>query len=404
MSSFTRLEDMLASRWPTRLLCAALAAWYGGFGLRRRRPSAAPRRILVAHQLLLGDTIMLAPLLKKLRTQFPAAEIVITSRPSFVPLFERRPYGVLAVRFDPRDVGTFLALFRERGFDLALLPADNRLSWLARALDSRWVVAFEGDRPAYKNWLVDEFRDFPEQPMAWGDLVAACLVDGPAPLPYLPSEWPAPSSESFTLLSSQFCVLHIGASTPLRHWEPEKWQALIRHLQVRGIHPVITTGPGEAYLLKQVDPEGRCQSYPGSLSLPQMWRLLASAAAVVCPDTGVAHLARLVGVPAVVLFGPGSATLFGGGDFWREVPDRKVTIPDFPCRDENLIFRRYLPWARHCGRTIAQCPSPKCMHALSVEMVIEALFQLVPGLRAKPSGIALSQASAEIESTATDTR
>ncbi len=366
----------MASRWPLRLLSAGLAAWYARLGLRGGRPPATPRRILVAHHLLLGDTIMLAPLLKKLRMRFPQAQIVMTCRPAFAALFEKQPYGVCAVPFDPREAGTFAGLFRVRGFDLALLPADNRFSWLARALDSRWVVAFEGDRPAYKNWLVDEFRRFPDHAMALGDLIAERLVDGPAPAPYQPSDWPAPQAGAFALPPEPYCVLHVGASTPLRHWEPEKWRALIARLQASGTNPVISAGPGEQGLVRQIDPDGRHPAYPGTLSLPQMWRLLSGAKAVVCPDTGVSHLARLVGVPLVVLFGPGSATLFGGGEFWRGVPDRKVTIPRFPCRDENMIFRRHLPWAEHCGRTMAQCPAPKCMQALSVDMVVDALESL----------------------------
>src|SRR5258708_6507284 len=217
------------SRWPIRILCAGLTLWYARFGLVRRRPSAVPRRILVAHNLLLGDTIMLAPLLKKLRTRFPAAEIVMTCKTAFLPLFATRPYDVRAMPFDPRDTGSFFALFRERGFDLALLPADNRFSWLARALDSRWVAAFEGDHPAYKNWLVDEFRHFPDQAMALGDLFAEHLVDGPAPLPYETADWPAPSAEPFAMPASPYCVLHVGASTRLQHWEPAKWRSLIAH-------------------------------------------------------------------------------------------------------------------------------------------------------------------------------
>ncbi|HWA13808.1 MAG TPA: heptosyltransferase, partial [Burkholderiales bacterium] len=156
----------MPSRWPIRLLSFGLAAWFGRLGLRRRSRPSNPRRILIAHHLLLGDTILLAPLLKKLRVAHPAADIVMTCRPAFVPLYESRPYGVKAMAFDPRDVATFRPLFRERGFDLALLPADNRFSWLARALDARWIVAFEGDRPAYKNWLVDEFRAYPDHAMA----------------------------------------------------------------------------------------------------------------------------------------------------------------------------------------------------------------------------------------------
>src|SRR4051794_15713498 len=123
----------MKSRWPIRMLCAVLMVWYARFGFAQRRPAAVPRRILVAHNLLLGDTIMLAPLLKKLRERFPRAEIIMTCKPMLAPLFEGRPYGVHAMPFDPRNLGYFRSLFHLRGFDLALLPADNRLSWLARA-------------------------------------------------------------------------------------------------------------------------------------------------------------------------------------------------------------------------------------------------------------------------------
>lgn len=367
----------MKSRWPTRILCAVLALWYARLGVARRAPATTPRRILVAHNLLLGDTIMLTPLLKKLRTQFPAAEIVMTCKPAFLPLFANAPYRVRAIPFDPRDTGSFFALLRERGFDLALLPADNRFSWLARALDSHWVVAFAGDRPAYKNWLIDEFRSFPDHTMAMGDQIAERLLDGPPPPPYEASEWPAPPAELFALPPAPYCVLHVGASTRLKYWEPEKWRALMAHVVASGLKPVLSAGPGEEALIRQIDPEGRCLSFPGSLSLAQMWRLLAGASAVVCPDSGVGHLARLAGTPAVILFGPGSALLFGGGDFWRNRPDRKVTIAKFPCRNENIVFRRYLPGAEQCGRTTAQCASPKCMHALTAEMAINALESLL---------------------------
>lgn len=374
----------MASRWPARLLSVGLAAWHARLGLARRRPPTAPRRILIAHHMLLGDTIMLAPLLKKLRTHFPNAEIVMTCRPAFAALFAGRPYGVNVIPFDERRVRTFWSLYRARGFDLALLPADNRFSWLARAVDARWIVAFEGDRPQYKNWLVDDLRPYPDHAMAFGDLIAACLVDGPPPAPYEPSEWPTPPAEDFDLPRAPYCVLHVGASSRLKHWEPDKWREVIAHIEESGAKPVISAGPGEESLVRDVDPTGRLAVYPGTLSLPQVWRLLAGARGVVCSDTGIGHLARLIGVPVVVLFGPGSATMFGGGEFWRGVPDRKVTIPRFPCRDLNIVFRRRLPWAEICTRTPAQCAEPRCMRALTAEMVIAALLSLGNGSSASP--------------------
>ena len=46
-----------------------------------------PRKILVLHDLLLGDTLMLAPLLAGLRRRYPEAEILVTANPIFATVF-----------------------------------------------------------------------------------------------------------------------------------------------------------------------------------------------------------------------------------------------------------------------------------------------------------------------------
>src|SRR4051812_18229992 len=121
----------------------------------RVRP-ADVRRVLVAHHLLAGDTLMLTPLLARLRERYADARIAMTLRPGMAPLYAGRPYGVEALPFDPREDGTLSALLLDPGYDLAFVPGDNRYSWLAAALDSSWVVAFAGDRPPSKSWMVDE--------------------------------------------------------------------------------------------------------------------------------------------------------------------------------------------------------------------------------------------------------
>ena len=170
----------------SRVLARACAERLAG---RRRPPSA--RRILVAHSLLAGDTFMLTPLLAKLRARHPAADIVMTVRPALAPLYAGRPYGVRAAAYDPADGRTLDALLADKGFDLALVPGDNRHGWLAAALGARWIVAFAGDRPAPKSWMVDELRVCGASPAALGDL-ASELVDGPAPAPYRRGDWPLP--------------------------------------------------------------------------------------------------------------------------------------------------------------------------------------------------------------------
>ena len=156
---------------------------------------------------------MLTPLIAKCRARWPNAEIILTCAVPYTGLYAQRPYGVRAIAYDPRQPSTLKPLLAEDGFDLALIPADNRLSWLARALDSKWIVAFAGDRPRYKDWPVDELRRYPDTPSAWGDLVAG-LIDGPPPTRYRNVDWTDPPAAPFTLPDAPFCVLHVGASTP----------------------------------------------------------------------------------------------------------------------------------------------------------------------------------------------
>jgi len=344
--------------------------------LRRRAGAlpASPRRILIAHHLLLGDTLMLTPLLKKLRTRYPAADIAMTVPTAIAPLYATQPYGVRALPFDPRQ--STAALYAEAPFDVAFVPGDNRYAWLAAAMRTRWIVAFGGDRPAVKSWPVDDFVAYSKQPGAWGDLVAK-LCDGPAPAPYRTSEWRAPPSTAFALPTRRYAVLHVGASSPLKQWAPERWRAIADWLDARGIAPVWSAGRSEAALVDAIDADRRYASFAGKLDLAQLWHLLAGAAVLVAPDTGVAHLGRITGTPTVALFGPGSAVLCGAGDFWRDARYEAVTIDPFPCRDQRVLFKRDIEWVRRCGRSIAECPQHLCMPAIGVGIVERAIVAML---------------------------
>jgi len=333
-----------------------------------------PQRILIAHHLLLGDTLMLTALAAKLRERHPAADIVMAMRESYAPLYAGAPYGLRALGWNPRAPAAS-PLWREKGFDLAIIPGDNRLSWLALALESRWIVGFAGDRPPTKNWPIDELWRYPDRPAAWSDMVAG-LVEGPPPAPFRSERWPAPPARPKLALPRPYAVLHVGASTPLKRWSAARWAALARRFAAAGVAPVWSAGPDEAELVRSCDPDARYASVAGAVSLTQLWHLLAEASALVAPDTGVAHLGRIVGTPTVALFGPGSATVSGAGAFWRDAPYRAVTMDPFPCRDQRVLFRREIPWVRRCGRTLRECAHPRCMDAIDLDAVSAAVASL----------------------------
>ncbi|SAK42142.1 transferase [Caballeronia temeraria] len=347
----------------------------------RRRPTDVSS-ILIAHHLLLGDTLLLTPLVAKLRVRYPHARIALTCPKAIVPLYAGRPYGAEALPFDPRDAASVSAVLRSGPYDLGIVVGDNRHAWLAIAAKCRWIVGHGDDTPAWKNWPIDEPHPYPSTPAAWAD-IAATLIDGPAPARYRPDDWPAPAAAALApadaaVLAKPYVVLHPGASTSVKRWPQDRWRALAARVEALGYTPVWSGGPGEVELIRAIDPQARYVSFAGRVGLGELWYLFARARAVVCPDTGVAHLGRMVGVPTVTLFGPGNAMIHGAGEFWRDAPFTPVTIVDMPCRDEPDIFRRKVSWVRRCDRNESTCVAwrgdhAECMGLISLDAVSRAL-------------------------------
>lgn len=375
------------SRLASRLLSIglALARW----ALRRKPTVEHPvRRILVAHYLLLGDTILLAPLLAKLAQAYPDAERIVLTRLSVSSLFAGRPWGFRAQPYDPRSFSSFRELLAQGPYDLAFVLGDNRYAWLARSVGARWIVGFGDDRPAWKNWMLDEVHHFPAKPAALADLTAD-LVSGPVPQPFMRGDWPSPMPSVHDLPTGNYAVLHVGASTPLKLWPAERWLALAEQLLAEGVMPVWSAGPGEQGYVDRIDPQGVYRRYCGTLDLAGLRELLAGARLLVCPDTGVAHLGKIVGTPTVALFGPGAADIYGAGKFWGAAAYRSLAA-EIPCRNQKLLFRREPDWVRRCGRNPATCDQASrglprtaeataCMSAITLDEVLALCRKLLGG-------------------------
>lgn len=328
----------MKSRWPARLAILAKALSRD----RARGRPAEPRRILVVAPLLIGDALLLAPLLAKLRVRYPGAELRMTMGRAAAPLFAGRPYGVEAGAYDPRDAATVQRLAEWPAPELAFVPGDNRFSWLAGALGAGWIVAFSGDRPAYKSWPVDEQVAFPQAPAAWHD-IAATLIEGPAPAPYKADDWGPVPCAPFDRPAGRYAVLHVEASRPDKHWREGKWLELAGSLHRQGFVPVWSAGPAGLDLVRRIDPRETFQAVGHRLDVAQLWNLVAGASLLVCPDTGVSHIGKLAGTPTVTIYGPGAAALFGRGEFWRDAPFRELTDADLAPR-APLLFKRAVPF------------------------------------------------------------
>ena len=360
-----------ASRFPLRVRIAWRALTRGA---GRRPPAEDVRSVLIAHNLLLGDTLMLTGLLARLKDRYPHARLVMTCPPAFLPLYEGRPYGVVTVPFDPRDRHSLDRLRALGPFDLAIVPAQSRHGWLARAAGARWVRGYAGGAWYYRASL-DEAISPPDRLTTLPDMMAALAgsnrADGER---FDPKDWPAPGPGRFVPPEIPYAVLHLGAGSPLRYWPAENWRGVASSLAQEGLHVILSTGPGQEALAHAVDPEGRFQNVAGRLDLRDMWHLLAMARLLVSLDTGIVHLARLTTTPSVVLFGPGQAALYGPGLFYRDIPYRAVTVTDMPCRNETLLFESDISWIQICKREPEDCAfAARCSTGILQENVLGAI-------------------------------
>jgi ADP-heptose:LPS heptosyltransferase len=243
------------------------------------------------------------PALRALRRALPDHRLVLAAPEPLRPLVELGdavdellPTGELAPvpwRGEPPDVAVNL---HGRG------PQSHRL---LRGLAPGRLVGFANDQAGEPGpaWRADE-----HERSRWCRLVASAF-DVPAD----PDDvrLAVPGLEPAVVGA---VVVHPGAAYPSRRWPPDRFAAVARWAAGRQWPVVVTGGPDETDLARQVATgAGLSPSavLAGRTDLEQLAAVVASARVVVCGDTGVAHLASAYGTPSVLLFGPTPPAAWG---------------------------------------------------------------------------------------------
>ncbi len=108
-------------------------------------------------------------------------------------------------------------------------------------------------------------------------------------------------------------VVHPGAGAAGRRWPPERFAAVIGRLVADGRTVVLTGTEDERPLCRDVARRvgDDVVDLAGRTTVEELCGVVAAADAVLCNDTGVAHLAVALGTRSVVLFGPTSPAIWG---------------------------------------------------------------------------------------------
>ncbi|MEJ5868783.1 glycosyltransferase family 9 protein [Pseudokineococcus sp. 5B2Z-1] len=307
---------------------------------------AGPRVVLALRALGLGDALTGVPALRGLRRARPDHLLVLAGPPGPGELLRRRGVvdrvlpvegvraldeaavaGALRASPDVLPPGRCVDLaanLHGRGPQSArALRAvlDERGSAGARLVGHRCPAAGLDEGPEWDGDAAEVDR--------WVRLVVAAGGPCSADDLVLPPAGSGPAGDGELPRLAGVVVLHPGAASGARRWPADRWAALAAQLLADG-HRVALTGAGaEAELTGEVarrtraasagaartggpdDDAGHLVDLAGRCDLEQLSDLVARARALVCGDTGVAHLATALRTPSVLLFGPTSPAAWG---------------------------------------------------------------------------------------------
>jgi heptosyltransferase-1 len=295
------------------------------------------RRILVVRLGAMGDVIHTLPAVAALRTMFPLAEIgwAIEKRwadllatqvqpGARLPLSPEQPLvntvhlvSTLAWRAAPMSEGTWRASLsaigelRQAQYDLAI---DFQGAWksVLVALLSRARVRLGFREPRehgaglfYHRTAIAQGEHIIEQNLS---LLSALGPTGP-----LPENPPLPRDETQELWAaeelaarglSEFAVINPGAGWGAKQWPAERYAEVARGLAQAGLRSLINFGPKEEELARTVEAASGGAAQPVNCSIGELIALMRRARLFVGGDTGPMHLAALLHVPVVAIFGP----------------------------------------------------------------------------------------------------
>lgn len=292
----------------------------------------------------LGDFICLLPALKALRARHRGGMLVI-AKPELVELIQFP--DTIGASIDRREIadlfaGTALA----SGTTTLLGGFAHAYSWTGFGNED---FAARLRRACGGNARLYAFRGMRPGEHA-ADYYARCV--GAAPAMLSPSDvacdagWLAAFEREHHLAERRILVMHPGSGAARKNWQG--FQAVAEHWRRYHDHAIVVVhGPAERETQPRIGGDGIDVD---GLSLPQVAALLRRSELYLGNDSGVSHLAAVVGARGVAVFGP---------------TDPAMWAP----RGHIEVARAHTSCSRCDAQTL-------CIHRLPAERVIHALSAL----------------------------
>jgi ADP-heptose:LPS heptosyltransferase len=278
------------------------------------------RRVLVLRPGAIGDTLVTLPALEALRRRFPDALIEAAGNATALPLVQDSGLIDRWLGFDDGRV-TRLFMAAEPLPDDHFRGIDAAVAW-GRDADGALRTGFL--RRGAHQIVIAPSRPDPSQPEHVARYLLRTLAplgiesgDGAIPVPEIrvPPDAAALADAELVragLADRPFVAIHPGSGSPAKNWPAEQFAVVVDALQRRhGLASVVLAGPADAQALQML----HTRSDPSDVMLVNRPLLLVAAVlrratAFLGNDSGLAHLAGLLGVPTLALFGPSDPVLW----------------------------------------------------------------------------------------------
>jgi heptosyltransferase-2 len=307
-------------------------------------PTQPPTSILVFDFHLIGDIVMLTPLLKSLKTTYPQARLVLVAGVWAKEILhgtdlvdEIIPFAAPWVKYK-QGWGGLLSCYhlvkrlRKQTWDLGIeVRGDIRqilLLWLTGAT-RRVGFDFTGGGALLTDVVFDD--GVMAHLTAHHQRICEHLGIWQRDEKYLPFLKLTTEEQSQAQKISPFIGFHFGASMPLRRLPEAEIINLLSKFEFVERRLVIFLTPddkGFDSVLAQLSTRVRSKIQLMSGSLRELLVMLSRLSHFYCMDSGPAHIASALGVPVTVFFGPADMTCVHPMGNAVEI----ISRPDVQCR------------------------------------------------------------------------
>lgn len=349
------------NRWKTPKPNFLLTHYRRGVYVPPDTPKLKPFRILIRGSNWLGDSVISMSAVRAIKAGRPDAHITVLAPEKIAPVWKLVPEVDEVISLTGHSLfGAVRLIQRQATFDVAILfPNSLRVAleaWLA-GVPRR--VGYRGHhRRSLLNQIIPErSRLGPIEHQVLHYLQMAREVGGPAEPPAVRGFLPRKKSNG----AGPKIGLCPGAEYgPAKRWLPERFAEVATAVSAqRPVQWILfgTAGDAEIGATIEASVGAHCTNRIGQTTIDQLIAELSECALLLTNDTGTMHLATLLGVPVVAVFGSTEPYLTG------------------PLGNARHIIRHHV----ECSPCfLRECPIDfRCMKAVTVTEVVEAVSSLL---------------------------